>query len=63
MGRRGVNSFRVTGRASTEEKTFDVSAVAPIVLFPIAEEDKQIDNGGNEVMCMCIHDECYFVQI
>ena len=52
MGRRGVNSSRVIGRASMEEKTFDVSAIAPTVLFPVSEEDKQIDNGGNEVMYM-----------
>ena len=60
MGRRGLNSSRVTGRASTEEKTFDVSGVAPIVLFPVAEEDKQTENRGSEVMYMCIHDECLF---
>ncbi len=61
MGRRGVNSSRVTGRASMEERTFDVSTVAPIVLFPVSEEDKQIENGVNEVMYMCIHDDCFCV--
>ena len=63
MGRRGVNSSRVTGGASTEEKTFDASVVAPIVLFHVSEEDKQIDNTGSEVMYMCIHDECFFCAI
>ena len=61
MGRRGVNSSKVTGRGSMEEKTFDVSGVAPIILFPVSEEDKQIDNGGNEVMYMCSSDEMFFI--
>ncbi len=52
MGRRGVNSSRIKGRGSKGEKTFDVSAVAPIVLFPVSEEDNQIDNVGSEVMLM-----------
>ena len=46
MGRQGVNSSRGTGRGSNEGKIYDVTAVAPIVLFPISEEDK----GGSEVM-------------
>ena len=53
MGRRGVNSSRGTGRRSKEEKKFDVSAVAPIVLFPVSEEENQVDKGGREVMFMC----------
>ena len=48
MGRRGVNSSRGTGRGSNEEKKYDVTAVAPIVLFPVLEENK----GGSEVMIM-----------
>ncbi len=46
MGRRGVNSSRGTGKGSKAEKKYDVTAVAPIVLFPVSEEDK----GGSEVM-------------
>ena len=53
MGRRGVNSSRGTRRGSKGEKTFDVSAVAPIVLFPVSEEDNQVNKGGSEVMFMC----------
>ena len=63
MGRRGVNSSRVTGRGSLEEKTFDVLAVAPIVLFPVTEEDKQIDNRGSEVMYMWIFDGMFLLCI
>ena len=61
LGRCGVNSSRVTGRGSMEEKTFDVSAVAPIVLFPVTKEDKQIDNGGSEVTYMWICDGLFFM--
>ena len=53
MGRRGVNSSRGTSRGSKADKMFDVSAVAPIVLFPVSEEDNQVDKGGSEVMFMC----------
>ena len=45
MGRRGVNTSKVTGRGSKEEKMFDVSTVAPIVLFLVTEEDNQVDKG------------------
>ena len=50
MGRRGVNSSRGTGRGSKGETTFDVSGVAPIVLFPVTEEDNPNDKGGTEVL-------------
>ena len=49
MGRRGVNSSRGTGRGSKGEKTFDVSVVAPIVLFPVSEDENLVDKGGSEV--------------
>ena len=49
MGRRGFNSSRGTKRGSKEEKTFDVSVVAPIVLFPVSEDDNLVDKGGSEV--------------
>jgi hypothetical protein len=61
MGRRGVKSSRATARGSKGEKTFDVSAVAPVVLFPISEEENQVDKGGNEVMIMCYHN--FFLQV
>ena len=54
MGRRGVNSSRGTVRGSKGEKTFDVEAIAPIVLFPVSEEDNQVDKGGSEVLFICI---------
>ena len=55
MGRRGVNSSRGTG--SKGEKTFDVSEVAPVVLFPVSEEENEVDKGGSEVMFICNHNE------
>ena len=57
VGRRGVNSSRGTGRGSKGEKTFDVSEVAPIVLFLVSEEDNEVDKGGSEVMFICNHNE------
>ena len=48
MGRRGVNSSKGIGRGSNEEKKYHVTSVAPIVLFPVSEEDK----GISEVMIM-----------
>ena len=53
MGRSGVISSRVTSIGSKGEKTFDVSEVAPIVLFPVTEEDNQVDKGASEVMYIC----------
>src|ERR1700738_2548008 len=53
MGRRGVNSSRGTGRGTKGERTFDVSAVAPIVFFPVSTEDNEVDKGDSEVMFMC----------
>jgi hypothetical protein len=50
MGRRGVKSSRGTGRGFKREKTFDVSEVAPVLLFPVTEEDNEVDKGGSEVM-------------
>ena len=55
MGRRGVNSSRGTARGSQGEKLFDVSEVAPVVLFPVLEEKNQVDKGGSEVMYICNH--------
>ena len=54
MGRQGVNASRGTCRGSKGEKTFDVSAVAPIVLFPVSEEENPVDKGGSKVIFMCI---------
>ena len=54
MGRRGFHSSRGTGRGSKEEKTFDVTVVAPIVLFPVSEEDNLVEKGGSEVMFVYI---------
>ena len=53
MGRRGVNSGRGTSRGSKGEKTSDVSAVVPIVLFPVSEEDNTVDKGGSQVLFIC----------
>ena len=50
MGRRGINSSRGTCRNSKGEKTFDVSQVAPVVLFHVSEEDNEVDKGDSEVM-------------
>ena len=55
MGRRGVKSSRATTRGSQGKKPFDVSAVAPVVLFPVSEEENQVDKGGSEVMFVCYH--------
>ena len=57
MGRRGLISCRGTTRDSDGEKTFDVSGVAPIVLFPVSEEDNPVDKGGTEVLFICNPDE------
>ena len=62
MGRRGVNNSKGTGRGSKEEKTFDVSTIAPIVLFPVSEEENQVDKGGSEVTIMCNPDDNFYVQ-
>jgi hypothetical protein len=58
-GRRGVNSSRGTGRGSKGEKTFDVSGVPPVVLFPVTKEDNEFDKGGSEVTYFCIHNEIF----
>lgn len=63
MGRRGVNSSRGTGRGSKGEKTFDVSEVAPIVLFPVSEEENPVDKGGSEVIFMCITKDIFLIEI
>jgi hypothetical protein len=63
MGRRGVNSSRGTSRGSKGEKTFDVATVAPIVLFPVSEEDNQVDKGGSEVLFICIPNDIIFFAI
>jgi hypothetical protein len=57
MGRRGVKSSRGTGRGFKREKTFDVSEVAPVLLFPLSEEDNEVDKGGKEVMIIYNHNE------
>ena len=49
MGRRGFNSSRGTGKGSKEEKTFDVSELAPIILFPVSEEENLVDKEDSEV--------------
>ena len=59
MGRRGVTSYKGTGRGSKGEKMFDVEAVAPIVLFPVTEEDNPDDKGGSEVLFICNLDEIH----
>ena len=53
MDRRGNKSSRGTSRGSKAGKTFDVTAVVLIVLFPVSEEDNQVDKGGSEVMLTC----------
>ena len=53
MGRRGANTSKATGRGSKEEFFFDVSTVAPVVLFPVTEEDDQVDKRVSEVTFMC----------
>jgi hypothetical protein len=66
MGRRGVTSSRRTRKGSKGEKTFDVSEVAPVVLFLVTEEDKEVDKGGSEVMFICNHNEnllCEIIQL
>jgi hypothetical protein len=57
MGRRGVTSSKGTGRGSKGDKTFDVLEVAPVVLFPVSEENNDVDKGGSEVMFICDHKE------
>ena len=61
MGRRGVTSSKGTGRGSKGEKTFDVEAVAPIVLFPVTEEDNPDDKGGSEVLFLWNPHDIVFV--
>ena len=63
MGRRGVTSSRRIGRGSKGEKKIDVSKVAPVVLFPVTEEDNEVDKGGSEVMFMCNHNEILICEI
>ena len=63
MGRRGVNSSRGTCRGSKGEKTFDVAAVAPIVLVPLSEEENPIDKRGSEVLFIYIPNDIIFFAI
>ena len=63
MGKRGVNTSRGTGRGSNGETTFDVSAVAPIVLFPVTEEDNPDDKGGTEVLFISNRNDIIFSAI
>ena len=53
MGRHAVNISKGTGRGCREEKSFNVSTVVPIVLFPVSEEDNQVEKRGSEVTFMC----------
>ena len=53
MGRKGGNS------TFKGEKTFDIAAVAPIVLFPVSEEDNPVQKGCSEVLFMCITKDIY----
>lgn len=53
MGRQGGNSSRGSGRGSNRDEAFDLSAVAPIVLFPVSEEETPVDEGGSEVLYIC----------
>ena len=61
MGRRGVTSSKGKGRGSKGDKTFDVSQVAPVVLFPVSEEDNEVDNGGSEVRLICDHTDIVLI--
>ena len=63
MGRKGVNSSRGTGRGPKGEKTYDVTGVAPIVLFPVSEEDNFVDKGGNEVLKINILNDIILIEI
>jgi hypothetical protein len=45
------------------EKTYDITAVAPIVLFPVSEEDNAVEKGGSEVLFMCITKDIYLFAI
>jgi hypothetical protein len=63
MGRRAVNSSRGTCRGSKGEKTFDDVAVAPIVLFPVSEEDNPVAKGGSEVLFIFIPNDIHFFAI
>ena len=63
MGRRGVNSSRGIGRGFKGEKTFDVSAIAPVVLFAVSEEDNPVDKAGSEVLFICITKDIFLFAI
>jgi hypothetical protein len=64
MGRRRVTSSKGKGRGFKGEKTFDVEAVVPIVLFPVTEEDNPDDKGGSEVLVIKNpHDIVFFKNI
>ena len=61
MGRRGFNSSRGTGRGSQEEKAFDVSEVAPIILFPVSEEENLVDKADSEVWFIYIPNDVILI--
>jgi len=63
MGRRGVNTSKGTGRGSKGENFFDVSEVAPVVLFPVTEEVSEIEKGGSEVKFIMNHNEKFLCAI
>jgi hypothetical protein len=54
MGRKGDNSTKAThSRSKQNVETFEKADVAPIVLFPLSEEENPVDKGGSEVLIIC----------
>ena len=51
MGRKGDKSTKAThSRSKRNVESFEKAEVAPIVLFPVTEEDNPDDKGGSEVL-------------
>ena len=54
MGRKGDKSTKAThSRSKRNVESCEKTEVAPIVLFPVTEEDNPDDKGGSEVLYLC----------
>ena len=54
MARKGDKSTKAThSRSKRNVELFEKAEVAPIVLFPVSEEENAVDKGGSEVFIIC----------
>ena len=54
MARKGDKSTKAThSRSKRNVELFEKAEVAPIVLFPVSEEENPVETGGCEVLIIC----------